>query len=228
MNIRGRAPAAVQPVKRWARVTLELKQIALGFGPNRLFSGLGLAIKPGQICLLTAPSGAGKSSLLRWVAGLDTPGLQAEGEVILNGRTITRLVAEHRHIGLLFQNPLVFPHLNVADNLGFGLAKSVTGAARQPGLNRVLARAGLAGLGPRDPNTLSGGQQARLALLRCLLAEPEALLLDEPFSSLDGKRREEMVSLVRAEAVRLGLPVLLVSHDPRDEGVADSPPVRLG
>ena len=96
---------------------------------------------------------------------------------------------------------------------------------------RALAPLELVGLGDmaeRFPSTLSGGQQARLALLRTLLAEPQALLLDEPFSSLDGKRREEMVRLVRAEAKRLNLPVLLVSHDPRDEAVADIPPVQLG
>ena len=207
---------------------LELNNIALGFGGSRLFTGLSLKIEPGQICLLTAPSGAGKSSLLRWVAGLDTPGLEASGEVVLKGRAITCLAAEDRHIGLLFQSPLLFPHLNVADNLGFGLAKAVSGDARRTAIDAALIRAGLAGLGRRDPNTLSGGQQARLALLRTLLAEPNALLLDEPFSSLDGERREEMVRLVRAEAARLGLPVLLVSHDPRDVAVADTPPVQLG
>lgn len=209
------------------RQMLELNNITLGFGQTPLFSGLTLAIRPGEICLLTAPSGAGKSSLLRWIAGLDTPGLVASGEVGLNGQAMAGRPAEARHIGLLFQSPLLFPHLNVADNLGFGLAKSVTGEARRTAIDAALARAGLDGMGPRDPHTLSGGQQARLALLRSLLAEPKALLLDEPFSSLDGRRRAEMVALVREEARRLSLPVLLVSHDPRDEAVTDTPPVRL-
>ena len=206
---------------------LELEEITLGFGATPLFSGLTLAIEPGRICLLTAPSGAGKSSLLRWIAGLDTPGLNASGQVRLNGHALARLPAEDRRIGLLFQNPLLFPHLSVADNLGFGLAGPVKGAERAKAIEAGLARAGLSGMGGRDPNTLSGGQQARLALLRSLLAEPQALLLDEPFSSLDGQRRKEMVVLVREEAARLSLPVLLVSHDPRDEALADTPPVRL-
>ena len=207
---------------------LELNNISLGFGSGRLFAGLNLMIRPGEICLLTAPSGAGKSSLLRWVAGLDTPGLKASGKVVLNRQVLNGLTAEDRHIGLLFQSPLLFPHLSVADNLGFGLARTVSGSGRTAAIEAALERAGLSGLGGRDPNTLSGGQQARLALLRTLLAEPHALLLDEPFSSLDGKRRDEMVSLVRTEAHRLNLPVLLVSHDPRDEAVADTAPVQLG
>ena len=206
---------------------LELEDITLGFGATPLFSGLAVAIEPGRICLLTAPSGAGKSSLLRWIAGLDTPGLTATGTVRLNGRALARLPAEQRRIGLLFQNPLLFPHLSVADNLAFGLAGSVKGAGRTKAIEAGVSRAGLNGMGGRDPNTLSGGQQARLALLRSLLAEPQALLLAEPFSSLDGQRREEMVALVREEAARLSLPVLLVSHDPRDEALADTPPVRL-
>ena len=177
---------------------------------------------------MTAPSGAGKSSLLRWMAGLQTPGLHASGQVRLGGQILSDLPAERRQLGLLFQTPLLFPHLTVADNLGFGLVANVTGTARTNAIKAALDKAGLAGMGLRDPQTLSGGQQARLALLRTLLAQPRALLLDEPFSSLDGGRREEMVKLVREEAVKRKLPVLLVSHDPRDEALPDKPPYRLG
>ena len=177
---------------------------------------------------MTAPSGAGKASLLRWMAGLETPGLHASGQVKLGEHILSELPAERRQLGLLFQTPQIFPHLTVADNLGFGLVPSITGTARTNAIADALDKAGLAGMGLRDPQTLSGGQQARLALLRTLLAQPQALLLDEPFSSLDGVRREEMVKLVLEEAVERKLPVLLVSHDPRDEGLADKPPYRLG
>ena len=207
---------------------LELCDIELGFDTGALFSGLNLTIAPGEICLLSAPSGAGKSSLLRWMAGLETPGLHASGQVKLGGHILSDLPAERRQLGLLFQTPQLFPHLTVADNLGFGLVPSVTGAARTNAITDALDKAGLAGMGLRDPHTLSGGQQARLALLRTLLAQPQALLLDEPFSSLDGVRREKMVKLVREEAVERRLPVLLVSHDPRDEALTDKPPYRLG
>lgn len=207
---------------------LELCDITLGFGTGPLFSGLNLQIAPGEICLLTAPSGAGKSSLLRWIAGLETPGLRADGQVRLNGRIISELPAEQRQLGLLFQTPLLFPHLTVADNLGFGLVAAITGSARTNAIKDALKKAGLAGMGMRDPQTLSGGQQARLALLRALLAQPNALLLDEPFSSLDGARREEMVTLVREEASSRMLPVLLVSHDPRDATLPNKPPCQLG
>ena len=206
---------------------LELCDIELGFSAVPLFSGLNLTIAPGEFCLLTAPSGAGKSSLLRWMAGLETPGLRASGQVRLGGRIVSDLPAERRELGLLFQTPLLFPHLTVADNLGFGLVANITGTARTNAIQDALDKAGLAGMGLRDPQTLSGGQQARLALLRTLLAQPRALLLDEPFSSLDGARREEMVKLVREEAVKRKLPVLLVSHDPRDEALPDKPPYRL-
>jgi putative thiamine transport system ATP-binding protein len=158
--------------------------------------------------------------LLRWVAGIPTEGLTAQGCIWLNGQKIDALAPERRRVGLMFQQPLLFPHLSVADNLGFGLPACVKGESRKAQIEDALAIAGLEGMGGRDPETLSGGQQARIALLRTLLAKPEALLLDEPFSSLDDSRRTQIVSLVQREAQRLNLPVLLVSHDPRDVDAA--------
>ncbi len=206
---------------------LILKDIALYFQNKPLFVPLTLEISGGDICVLRAPSGAGKSTLLRWVAGINTEGLTAEGCIWLNGRQIDTLAPERRRVGLLFQQPLLFPHLSVADNLGFGLHASVKGESRKVQIEEALATAGLEEMGGRDPETLSGGQQARIALLRTLLAKPEALLLDEPFSSLDDNLRLQIVSLVQHEAQRLNLPVLLVSHDPRDVDIATNSVVEL-
>jgi len=206
---------------------LILKNAALNFGQTPLFSPLNLEIAGGEICVLSAPSGAGKSTLLRWIAGIPTEGLEAEGHIWLKGRQIDSLAAEKRRVGLMFQQPLLFPHLSVGDNLGFGLPASVRGEARKSRIENALYIAGLEGVGGRDPETLSGGQQARIALLRTLLAEPEALLLDEPFSSLDDARRTDIAQLVKSEAERLKLPVLLVSHDPRDIETATDKVIEL-
>ena len=206
---------------------LILKDISLNFQNTPLFAPLTLEIGGGDICVLSAPSGAGKSTLLRWVAGIPTEGLTAQGCIWLNGQKIDALAPERRRVGLMFQQPLLFPHLSVADNLGFGLPASVKGESRKAEIEKALAIAGLEGMGGRDPETLSGGQQARIALLRTLLAKPEALLLDEPFSSLDDNRRTQIVSLVQREAQRLNLPVLLVSHDPRDVDTATNSVVAL-
>jgi putative thiamine transport system ATP-binding protein len=132
---------------------------------------------------------------------------------------------EKRRVGLLFQDDLLFPHLSVAGNLGFGL---------KPGPNRAriieaaLADAGLAGFGQRDPATLSGGQRARVSLLRVLLSEPEALLLDEPFSKLDPALRAQFRNFVFDSARQAGLAVLLVTHDFEDAKAAGGPILRVG
>ena len=206
---------------------LTLKDIYPNYQNTPLFASGAFEIGGGDICFLSAPSGAGKSTLLRWVAGIPTEGLTAQGCIWLNGQKIDALAPERRRVGLMFQQPLLFPHLSVADNLGFGLPACVKGESRKAQIKEALAIAGLEGMGGRDPETLSGGQQARIALLRTLLAKPEALLLDEPFSSLDDSRRKQIVSLVQREAQRLNLPVLLVSHDPRDVDAATNNVVEL-
>ena len=206
---------------------LALRDISIGYGGTPLFAPLDLRIARREIAVIIAPSGMGKSSLLRWVAGLPSPNMTAHGTIELNGRDITQLPPESRRIGLIFQMPLLFPHMSVGDNLGFALPASLPANERQARIAEALTRAGLDDMAPRDPATLSGGQSARIALLRTLLAEPEALLLDEPFASLDGAMRDQMLALVQAESQRLNLPVLLVSHDPRDHNLGDKPPLML-
>lgn len=210
---------------------LHIQQVDIRFGDRRLFEPLTLSIAKNEICTIIAPSGVGKSSLLRWIAGLKSENMTAQGDVFLDQKMITHLPAEKRSIGLIFQTPLLFPHMTVSDNLGFGMTAQAkikdSDKTRQHLISEALERAGLGGMEHRDPETLSGGQKARVALIRTLLSEPQALLLDEPFSSLDGAMREQMLALIQSESQRLSLPVLLVSHDPRDHYLGDAPPVFL-
>jgi len=193
-----------------------IEDAELSFTKHLLFQPFSMTLKSGDMAVLVAPSGGGKSTLLRWIAGIPSVGLHAKGRVFLNGEQIDHLPAEKRQIGLMFQQSLLFPHLNVADNLGFGLPAHIKGKARKIQIEEALIQAGLEGMGARDPETLSGGQQARIALMRVLLSQPKALLLDEPFSSLDDRRRKAITTFVITLARQRGLPVLLVSHDPRD------------
>jgi putative thiamine transport system ATP-binding protein len=163
-------------------------------------------------------SGAGKSSLLAYACGTLAPGLAASGSVRLDGAEIAGLPSERRRIGILFQDDLLFPHLSVGANLGFGLRADANG--RRKRIEEALAAAGLAGFAARDPATLSGGQRQRVALMRALLAEPAAILLDEPFGKLDAKLRDEIRRFVFGHARAEGLPTLLVTHDEADAAAA--------
>lgn len=178
-------------------------------------------VTPGRVLTIMGPSGSGKSTLLAALIGALPPGFTARGRLLLNGQDITALPTAARRIGLLFQDDVLFPHLSVAQNLGFGLRPGGSRAERQARIASALARMGMAGFGSRDPATLSGGQRARVALLRTLLAEPQALLLDEPFSRLDQTLRAQIRALVFHEARTL--PVILVTHDPDDARAASGP-----
>jgi putative thiamine transport system ATP-binding protein len=174
------------------------------------------------------PSGSGKSTLLAAIVGLLDPAFTLEGRIRLGDDDLGSLPPERRRIGLLFQDPLLFPHLSVAGNLLFGMKPGPDRATRRRRVAEALARAGLEGFAERDPATLSGGQQARVALLRTLLAEPRALLLDEPFAKLDTQRRAEIRRLVFGEVQARGLPTLLVTHDRADAEAAGGPVHVLG
>ena len=181
-------------------------------------------IEPGDILTVMGPSGSGKSTLLAYIIGTLDPGFEAQGRVLLNGVDVTARAPEDRQIGILFQDELLFPHLSVGENLAFGLKASVKGKTeRTQRIEAALADIGLTGFANRDPETLSGGQKARVALMRMLLADPKALLLDEPFSRLDSERRGMIRSLVFEQARAKGLPVLLVTHDHADARAAGGP-----
>ena len=197
---------------------------ALEFGFERpLVTGLSFAVPKGQIRLLHGPSGCGKSTLLALISGTPVVGVVACGDIRLDGVDIGVLAAHRRSVGIMYQDALLFPHLSVGDNLAFGLAASVRGTAREAAVNDALAAAGLDGFASRDPGSLSGGQAARIALMRALLAEPKALLLDEAFSSLDPDLRKRFGQFVVAQIELRQIPALLVSHDLADEEFATGP-----
>ena len=178
-------------------------------------------VAPGAVLTVMGASGVGKSTLLAAITGTLPTGFRAEGRIILNGEDISRKAPEHRHVGILFQEELLFPHLSVGGNLAFGLPPRIRGrAARRAKIEEALDDVGLAGFAARDPATLSGGQKARVALMRMLLSEPKALLLDEAFAGLDAALRAQVRQLVFDRARARALPVLMVTHDAADAKAA--------
>jgi putative thiamine transport system ATP-binding protein len=138
------------------------------------------------------------------------------GDVCLNGRSLLNLPMEDRQIGMLFQEDLLFFHLNISGNLAFAIPPGKTRMEKQQMIARALETAGLEGFEKRDPATLSGGQKARISLLRSLMAEPEAILLDEPFSKLDQALKKQIRAFVFDQVIKRGIPALLVTHDAQD------------
>ena len=207
---------------------LELRDVTLELAGRPVIAGLNLTVAASDLVTVMGPSGSGKSSLLAFICGTLDPAFRSTGSLRLDGAEITGLPPERRRVGILFQDDLLFPHLSVAENLAFGLPSSITGRpARAARIEQALAEADLAGFGARDPATLSGGQRARVALLRTLLAEPKALLLDEPFAKLDVALRDRFRRFVFDHARAQGLPTLLVTHDPADAEAAAGPVVEL-
>lgn len=207
---------------------LALTNVTLSLEGTRLFSPLSITVQPGVVTTVMGPSGCGKSSLLAYICGTLEPVFQAVGEVVLAGDALNPLPPEQRRIGILFQDDLLFPHLSVGDNLAFGLPPEIRGRAQREALiESALADADLAGMTERDPATLSGGQRARVALMRTLLSGPRALLLDEPFSKLDTDLRDRVREFVFAHARANGIPTLLVTHDPDDATAAEGERVEL-
>jgi putative thiamine transport system ATP-binding protein len=205
-------------------MSLDLHDLTLTLG-GRVLARLSLSIPPATVTTLMGPSGCGKTSMLLGVAGALPPAFAMSGRVLLNGQDITHLPLQARRLGLLFQDDLLFPHMSVAGNLGFGLPPRLPDRAAR--IEAALDAAGLSGMGPRDPATLSGGQRARVALMRTLLSEPRALLLDEPFSKLDTALRAQMRAFVFGQARARGLPVLMVTHDHDDAHAAAGPVVAI-
>ncbi|MBZ9559914.1 MULTISPECIES: ATP-binding cassette domain-containing protein [unclassified Modicisalibacter] len=209
-----------------APAPLHLERLTIRLAGEPLVT-LDATIAPGEILTVMGPSGSGKSTLLATIAGFLAPAFTVSGRVRLGETVLDGLAPETRHVGLLFQDPLLFPHLSVGGNLAFGM---VPGGGRRERRRRIAAaldEVGLAGYAERDPATLSGGQKARVALLRVLLAEPRAMLLDEPFSKLDAALRDDLRRLVFARVRERRLPTLMVTHDIADAEAAGGRVIEL-
>ena len=194
---------------------LELDAVRIATSERVLVRDLSARVGAGEVLAVMGDSGSGKSSLLAFLCGSLPDGLRAQGRVRLGGRDITALPVVERRVGILFQDDLLFPHMSVLDNLLFALPTGPR-AGRVARAEAALAQAGLTGYGGRWPHTLSGGQRARVSVLRALLAQPRALLLDEPFSRLDAALRDRFRAFVFAGIRQQSIPAVLVTHDPLD------------
>ena len=189
---------------------LEVRGAVVRFDGPPVLDGLDLSVAPGEIVAVLGPSGCGKSTLLRSIVGLQA---MEAGEVLLNGRNVNVLPTEAREIGFLFQRPVLFPTRDVAGNLRLGIPRGVAKPEANARIATALEEVGLAGFERRSIEGLSGGEGQRVALARALLAEPKALLLDEPFSALDGALRQRLVDTVRSVLKARDLPAVHVTHD---------------
>jgi len=181
-----------------------------------LFRQVNFCVPCGEIVTLMGPSGSGKSTLFSWMVGALSSDFKAQGELWLDERRCDTLPVETRGLGILFQDALLFDHFSVGQNLMLALPSRIKGEARRERVEQALRSAGLENYSASDPATLSGGERARVSLLRALLAEPQALLLDEPFSRLDKALRTTFRTWV-FDAVRArNIPAVLVTHDEED------------
>jgi putative thiamine transport system ATP-binding protein len=188
---------------------------------------LNIKVNNGKILTIFGSSGIGKSSLINVIAGVYQNNLLFTGDIILNNKKITNIVPEKRKIGLILQDGVLFPHLNVEQNLIFGIKKSLTNKEKYLLINEHLIKANMEGFENRYPNTLSGGQKSRVACLRAILSEPDALLLDEPFSSIDPEQRNSFRLFVANQVREKKIPCILVTHDESDKLISDYSPLDL-
>ena len=203
---------------------LELQKLTINYGKTAVVRDLSLSVSNGEIVTLLGPSGAGKTTILKAIAGLLKP---VSGKIFINDIQVNHLPAEKRDAVLIFQKPLLFPFLNVSQNIGFGLKMQQAGRKEaERKISKILEITMLTGLHDRKIHQLSGGQQQRVALARGLVLEPSILLLDEPLSNLDADLRQQMRELIQAVQEQTGTTMLFVTHD-QSEALAISDRVCL-
>ncbi len=205
----GKSVAEINSPLACTRLTLD--RLTAGYGAQFVLRDLSLDIAAGELIALLGPSGCGKTTVLKVIAGLLKPD---GGDVRFNEESVLRIAAEKRGAVMVFQKPLLFPYLTVAENVAFGLKMRRESAEQiRERVSEILRLLQLEGYESRRPNELSGGQEQRVALARALVTEPRVLLLDEPFSALDENLRAEMRLLVRDLQTRLGITTIFVTHD---------------
>lgn len=195
-------------------VGITLKNLSKRFGEVTAVDGVSLDIGRGELFFLLGPSGCGKTTILRMIAGFETPD---SGEILFDGRPISKVPAHKRNTALVFQNYALWPHMTVAENVAYGLReRSVPSVIRAERVMKALRSVRMAEYAGRNPNQLSGGQQQRVALARALVIEPDAVLLDEPLSNLDARLRLDMRREIRRIHDETGITMVYVTHDQKE------------
>jgi sulfate transport system ATP-binding protein len=195
-------------------MSIRVEGVSRSFGEMKAVDDVSFTVNPGELVALLGPSGGGKSTLLRIIAGLETADT---GSVYLDGEEVGHLHARTRRVGFVFQHYALFRHMSVAQNVAFGLdVRAVKPAERDARVNELLELMGLGGLGHRRPDELSGGQRQRVALARALAPRPRLLMLDEPFAAIDARVREELRQWLRALHDEVHVTSLFVTHDQQE------------
>ncbi len=196
------------------RIAVQFVDVHYHFGAVRALDGVNLEIRDGELFSILGPSGSGKTTCLRLIAGLETP---TSGSIVMYGQDATYLPPADRHVSMLFQEYALYPHMNVADNVGYGLkVKKVPGAERDRRVKEILEVVQLQGLEKNKPSQLSGGQRQRVGLARALVTRPRVLLLDEPLGALDLKIRRQMQQELKAIQKKLGITFVFITHEQQE------------